>query len=290
MPHPLSLWDGGWGALAGTDNSDTHHQRRQFMPIYAIGDIHGQKAMLDYALALIAADGGADAHIVFIGDYTDRGPDSRAVIETLIAGKNAGRNWTFLMGNHDRMFCDYVTSAKEHDPKVKSNISWINPRLGGANTLASYRVTGTPHFDHPLNGFETLTRYTRDGDNIPPAQIARETRAAVPQAHVDFLRSRPLTLATEDLIFVHAGLRPDVALEDQDVEDLIWIREGFLETDHDFGRIVVHGHTALEHPTHFGNRVDIDGGAGYGRPLIPLVFEGRDCWTLTGTGRVPLLP
>ena len=63
------------------------------MPIYAIGDIHGQKAMLDHALDLIETDGGPGAHIVFIGDYTDRGPDSRAVIETLIAGKDAGRNW-----------------------------------------------------------------------------------------------------------------------------------------------------------------------------------------------------
>ena len=260
------------------------------MPIYAIGDIHGQIDMLNHALGLIAADGGPDAHIVFIGDYTDRGPDSRAVIERLIAGKAAGHNWTFLKGNHDRMFCDYVTSANEHDPKVKSNISWINPRLGGANTLASYGVTGTPHFDHPLNGFEKLTHYTRDGATLSAATIAAEARAAVPQAHTDFLSNLPLTLETEDLIFVHAGLRPQIALADQDVEDLLWIRDGFLETAYDFGRIVVHGHTALDAPTHFGTRVDIDGGAGYGRPLTPVVFEGRDCWTLTSTGRVPLLP
>ena len=260
------------------------------MTIYAIGDIHGQKAMLDHALSLIKADGGPDAHIVFIGDYTDRGPDSRAVIETLIAGKASGKNWSFLKGNHDRMFCDYVTTAKEHDPKVKSNISWINRRLGGVTTLASYGITGEPHFAHPLNGFETLTHYTRDGENIAPADIAAEARAVVPQSHIDFLSSLPLTLTTEDLIFVHAGLRPNVALADQDIEDLIWIRDGFLETNHDFGRLVVHGHTALDAPTHFRNRIDIDGGAGYGRPLVPVVFEGRDCWTLTPTGRLPLIP
>lgn len=260
------------------------------MPTYAIGDIHGQIDMLDNALALIAADGGEDAHIVFIGDYTDRGPDSRAVIETLISGKSAGKNWTFLKGNHDRMFCDYVTGAIEHDPKVKSNISWINPRLGGVTTLASYGIIGEPHFAHPLNGLETLTHYTRDGDNTAPETIAAEARAAVPQSHIDFLTNLPLTVQTEDLIFVHAGLRPNVALADQDIEDLLWIRDGFLETNHDFGRLVVHGHTALDHPTHFGNRIDIDGGAGYGRPLVPVVFEGRDCWTLTTTGRVPLTP
>ena len=65
------------------------------MPIYAIGDIHGQKTMLDQALNLITSDGGDDAHIVFIGDYTDRGPNSKSVIDTLIAGKKSGKNWTF---------------------------------------------------------------------------------------------------------------------------------------------------------------------------------------------------
>ncbi|MCO4843701.1 MAG: serine/threonine protein phosphatase [Yoonia sp.] len=260
------------------------------MPIYAIGDIHGQKTMLDQALNLITSDGGDDAHIVFIGDYTDRGPNSKSVIDTLIAGKKSGKNWTFLKGNHDRMFCDFVASGTEHDPKVKSNISWVNSRLGGVTTLASYGVTGDPHFSHPLNGFETLTHYTRDGQNIAPADIVAEARAAVPQAHLDFIANLPLTLETEDLIFVHAGLRPNVAIADQDVEDLLWIRDGFLETDHDFGRLVVHGHTALEHPTHFGTRIDIDGGAGYGRPLVPVVFEGRDCWTLTPAGRISLVP
>ena len=259
------------------------------MTIYAIGDIHGQIDMLNNALALIKADGGPDAHTVFIGDYTDRGLNSKSVIETLIAGKAAGKNWSFLKGNHDRMFCDYVTSAIEHDPKVKSNISWINPRLGGANTLASYGVTGTPHFDHPLNGVETLTHYTRNGETISPETIAAEARTAVRQSHIDFLSNLPLTLETENLIFVHAGLRPNIAIKDQDIEDLLWIRDGFLETNHNFERLVVHGHTALNHPTHFGNRVDIDGGAGYGRPLVPVVFEGRDCWTLTDTGRVPLV-
>ncbi len=258
--------------------------------IYAIGDIHGQKAMLEHALDLITQDGGPDAHIVFLGDYTDRGPDSAGVIDMLIEGKAAGRNWSFLMGNHDRMFCDYVTNAVEHDPKVKSNISWVNPRLGGAATLASYGMLGEPHFAHPLHGFEALTHYTRDGNMVSHDKIALEARAAVPQAHLDFLTTLPMTLATEDLIFVHAGLRPNVALEDQDVEDLLWIRDGFLETGYDFGRLVVHGHTALEEPTHFGTRIDIDCGAGYGRPLIPVVFEGRDCWALTEAGRVAVLP
>jgi len=144
--------------------------------IYAIGDIHGQKAMLDHALALVDADGGADAKIIFMGDYTDRGPDSRAVIDTLIAGRDAGRNWTFLKGNHDRMFHDFVTQGAEHDPKVKSNISWVNPRLGGQATLASYGVTGDPHFTQD-GTHERLTHYTKDGETLPRDMVQAQARA-----------------------------------------------------------------------------------------------------------------
>ncbi len=86
---------------------------------------------------------------------------------------------------------------------------------------------------------------------------------------------------------VSAPVCPSAA---QDPEDLLWIREPFLESTEDFGKLVVHGHTALDYPQHFGNRVDLDGGAGYHRPLFPAVFEGRDCWILTGHGRIPLTP
>jgi serine/threonine protein phosphatase 1 len=260
--------------------------------IYAIGDIHGQKAMLDRALMLIENDGGEDAHIVFLGDYTDRGPDSRTVIETLIAGLDAGRNWSLIKGNHDRLFSNYVRHGIEHDPRVKSGISWINPRLGGTNTLASYGIIADAPatFIHPEGGRETLVHFTIDGQTISPDQAQELATKAVPQRHLDFLDALPLTFETDDHIFVHAGLRAGVALVDQDPEDLIWIREGFLETNHDFGRLVVHGHTALETPTHFGNRIDLDGGAGYGRPLVPAVFEGRDCWLLADAGRIPLVP
>ncbi len=260
-------------------------------PIYAIGDIHGQKAMLDHALALIEADGGPDAQIVFLGDYTDRGPDSQGVIETLIAGRDAGRNWVFIRGNHDRMFCNFVRSGVEHDAWVKSGISWLNTRLGGAQTLASYGVEGVMHFTP--SSADTLERLQHfegaDGWISPPAfhQIVQD---AVPPAHLDFLENLPLWHQTDDLLFVHAGLRPGIPLTQQAEDDLIWIRDPFLESDDNFGHLVVHGHTALDHPQHFGNRVDLDGGAGYGNLLIPAVFEGRDCWLLTDNGRVPLRP
>lgn len=258
-------------------------------PVYAIGDIHGQKAMLDHALALIAADGGPTAQIVFLGDYTDRGPDSKGVIETLMAGQAAGKPWTFIKGNHDKMFFDFVTHGTEHDRRVKSGISWINKRLGGVTTLASYGIQGEPHFLLPSGGgLETLRSYLVGDQVIDRTTIQAQARAAVPESHIAFLAGLPLTFETNDLLFVHAGLRPGVALAEQDPEDLIWIRDGFLESDYDFGKLIVHGHTALDHPQRYSNRVNLDGGAGYGNPLIPAVFEGRDCWLLTPTGRHPL--
>ncbi len=260
-------------------------------PIYAIGDIHGQKEMLDHALALIAADGGDDAKIVFLGDYTDRGPDSRAVIDTLIAGRDASRNWSFIKGNHDRLFSNFVQYGTEHDARVKSGISRLNPRLGGSATLASYGLEGVTHFaSKRVNGLEVLEQFEGPNGWLDPAALQQEALRAVPVAHHDFLDALPLWHETDELLFVHAGLRPGLPVDQQDPEDLIWIRDGFLESDHDFGKLVVHGHTALDYPQHFGNRVDLDGGAGYHRPLIPAVFVGRDCWLLTNKGRVRLTP
>jgi serine/threonine protein phosphatase 1 len=107
---------------------------------------------------------------------------------------------------------------------------------------------------------------------------------------VDFLAARPLWHATPALLFVHAGIRPGVAIEAQEEDDLVWIRDEFLYDTSDHGRLVVHGHTALQTPTHFGNRVDLDAGAGYGRPLAVAVFEERQAFVLTKTGRERLRP
>ena len=240
------------------------------MTIYAIGDIHGQLEMLHRALDLIRADGGADAEIVFLGDLVDRGPDSRGVIEHLMQGQAAGRRWHVLKGNHDRLFAWFVTKGVQDDPRISSGIGWLHSRMGGAATLASYGVAGV-------------------GD---PAQAehVHAAQASVPRAHLDFLADLPLMHRHGQLLFVHAGILPGVALEDQVEDDLIWIRAPFLDCTAPHPWLVVHGHTALEHPHHFGNRVDLDGGAGYGRPIHPAVFEGRDCWLLGDQGRVALLP
>jgi len=258
--------------------------------LYVLGDIHGQTAALDRAMALIAADGGADRPLIFLGDYVDRGPDSRGVLDRLISGRDAGRPWRFLLGNHDRMFLRFVTEARTHDPKILSGKGWLHPALGGNATLASYLPEDA--FAHPEGGgMETLARSGLDPlpDPHRDALVAAACEA-VPQRHLDFVAGLSTMIEDGPHLFVHAGIRPGVPLTDQVEDDLIWIRDGFLDHDGDFGALVVHGHTALDRPTHFGNRIDLDGGAGYGRPLVPALFDGTDWFTLHDDGRHPLRP
>lgn len=241
------------------------------MRIYAIGDVHGQLDMLKAAHARIDRDktevGDATAQIVHLGDYTDRGPDTRGVIQYLMDGVAAGEPWIVLRGNHDRMFCRFVRHGIAHDVAIKSGKTWLHPALGGVETLASYGVEA------------------EDG----AFEIAHmRAQKAVPEAHLDFLESRPLIYEWEGYVFVHAGLRPGVPLADQDEEDLIWIRDGWLDYRGALPFTVVHGHTVVDEPTHFGNRIDIDSGAGYGRPLSVLVIENAHEEIVGVTGRQPL--
>ena len=239
-------------------------------PIYAIGDIHGQLEELDRVLDLIEADGGRDAPIVFLGDYVDRGPQSKEVVQRLIDGVAEGRNWHCIKGNHDRYLTRFLRDMTVYDPNTRSGLFWLNSRLGGDKTLCSYGVIAE--------------------DGAPLEPIHTEARAAVPQSHLDFLQGLPLVHETEKLLFVHAGIRPGVALAAQREDDLVWIRDGFLDHDAPFEKLVVHGHTALEFPQHAGSRVNLDGGAGYFRPLHAAVFEGTSCWLLSESGRSRLTP
>jgi len=238
--------------------------------IYAVGDIHGHLNQLDRALALIAADGGPEAEVVFLGDLVDRGPDSRGVIDRLMQGQAAGRPWRVLRGNHDDMFRRFLHGGVVNNARIKSGLTWTHPRLGGLATLASYGIAA--------------------GEGTPESALFDAARGAVALDHLAYLDSLPRRIEQGELLFVHAGIRPGVPLAAQDPEDLLWIRGAFLDDPRPHPWLVVHGHTALEYPRHFGNRIDLDGGAGYGRPVVPAVFEGRDCWLLSDAGRVPLIP
>lgn len=238
--------------------------------LYAIGDIHGQAEELHRVLDLIARDGGADAEIVLVGDYTDRGPDSRGVLETLIEARDTGRPWHFIKGNHDRMFEWFMGTYPQHEAYLPVDLGWLHPRLGGETTLASYGVTFS--------------------DRARLRDVHRKAREKIPQAHVDFLQSLDLTFETPELFFAHAGIRPGVPLDQQDEEDLLWIRREFHDHRRPHPKLIVHGHTPINEATHYGNRINLDSGAGYGDPLTVAVFEGTDCWTLDETGRHRLTP
>ena len=196
---------------------------------YAIGDIHGRLDLLERLLDAVeadAADRGADATIVFTGDYVDRGPASRGVIERVMAGpRRIGDRFVPLRGNHDDLFVTAVTRGD-----VLPGWAWILY----THTLESYGL-----------GVDTL----RGRD----AELRR---------HAAFLASLPLTHDDGTHLFVHAGIRPGVALERQDPEDLTWIREEFLSFEGRLPRRVVHGHTIMgDRPVVTPNRISIDTGA-----------------------------
>ncbi len=239
-------------------------------PIYAIGDIHGHLDKLEEVMEAILADGGPDAEVVFLGDLVDRGPDSRGVIDFVLNGLKQGRKWTILTGNHDRMFRYFLEPSPRVDMRLRPDLYWLHERLGGRETLASYGLT-----------FDIEARLS---------EIHAAARATVPAEHVSFLAQLSYAKQHGDLLFVHAGIRPEVALEDQLEDDLCWIREEFLDYPHPHPWLVVHGHTPVVRPTHFGNHVNLDTGAGYGQAVTAAVFEGTTVWHLTSEGRHLLSP
>lgn len=237
------------------------------MHLYAIGDIHGHLGLLKAAHDLIADDVArhGPGQVIHVGDLVDRGPDSRGVIDFLLGGISGGADWVVLKGNHDRMFTRFLTNPWEPEPGLRADLTWLHPRLGGADTLRSYGVANA-------------------GDR-PVEKVHADADIAVPQTHRDFLALRPTLHRAGDCAFVHAGIRPGVALDSQTETDLVWIREPFLSQTASFGPLIVHGHTALDAATHYGNRLNLDSGAAYGGPLSAVVIEGREAALLTPRGR-----
>jgi serine/threonine protein phosphatase 1 len=236
--------------------------------LYAIGDVHGRRDLLDVALERVAADLRARPHprprIVFLGDYVDRGPDSRGVIERLIALEREAAATTFLLGNHDACLLGYL-----RDPTwTPRGLHWFHAAMGGAATLASYGL--------------------RDIWASDPAAAHDAFQRAFPPAHREFLERCSLTLAVGDYLLVHAGVRPGVPMAAQAEEDLLWIREPFLSARGDFGFKVIHGHTIVRFVEHRANRIAADTGAVKTGVLSCVVVEGAEAALLTSAGAAPL--
>lgn len=226
---------------------------------YAIGDVHGRLDLLTELLAGIEADSRgrspAKTFIVLLGDLVDRGPDSRGVIEMLSRYTPDFARPVYLMGNHEEFLLDIL----EGDIDLVSN--WLT--YGGRELAASYGIT---------EGWLL---------NATPQAIVQEMHRAVPPAHRDFVRGFSDSFRFGDYLFVHAGIRPGVALEDQSSHDMRWIREEFLNDRTDHGVIVVHGHTIVGSVEERSNRIGIDTGAYKGGPLTAIGVEGGERWYLS---------
>lgn len=209
--------------------------------IYAIGDIHGcLDALLELEAMIIA-----DAHeepgekwLIYLGDYVDRGPRSAQVIDHLMLPAPRGFRRICLRGNHEAAMLESLSDAGRID-------NWL--AFGGDMTLMSYGVA-----DKQIDALFERRGSAKSRLNVLAAHI--------PEDHIGFLDGLATMVTVPGYIFVHAGLRPGIAVAQQELDDLIWIREKFLDSGFDFGGIVVHGHTIAETPETFPYRIGIDTG------------------------------
>ena len=228
----------------------------------AIGDVHGHIDKLRVVLDRCERRAGTDARLIFIGDYVDRGPDSRAVVELLMdLQQRRPERVVCLRGNHEAVV---VAAAREELHTLPGDVDvalWLSDMGGGLDTLASYGVA------HP---------------------------SEFPSEHLDWMAALPAFYDDGQRFFAHAGVHPDRALAEQQEDDLVWIREPFLSHSKAYGRLVVHGHTpvAARIPDFRVNRLNIDTGAGYDGPLTAAIFDDRSrdpLVFLTTRGEIPFV-
>ena len=235
--------------------------------IYAIGDVHGCLEELEALLEKARDDNCATdlsgsvfgneescdtppkPALVFLGDYVDRGPESRGVLDRLIVLQQAEPGTIFLKGNHEALMLDFLANPED----IEHWLEW-----GGEETLQSYGVS-------PVLGRSSK-------------ELAEALRENLPETHLSFLQSLALTHIEGDYCFVHAGLRPGVAIGDQQEEDLLWIRKKFHKTSPGDrpDKIVVHGHQPVEKPLDAGWRICVDTGACWTGRLTAVVLEGSN--------------
>lgn len=238
------------------------------MRLYAIGDIHGRDDLLAQLLDLIAADAKGCAAkrkiLIFLGDYVDRGLQSREVLDRLTGDLIPGFERVFLKGNHEQALLQFLGDAA-------FGRTW--KYYGGLETLHSYGIKELTLSDDPKDFERARERF----DEV------------LPKSHRRFLEMLPLSVEFGDYFFTHAGVRPGIALHRQIEEDLLWIRDDFLESGSSFGKMIVHGHTPKEEVVFRSNRIGVDTGAYMTGVLTALVLEGSARRLVqTGGGSVSL--
>ncbi|MDX8439430.1 metallophosphoesterase [Mesorhizobium australafricanum] len=237
------------------------------MRLYAIGDVHGRHDLLAAMHRHIESEleyaPASDWRIIHLGDYVDRGPDSKSVIDFLIEAKKRDPRNIMLAGNHDIGMLEFLADAEPDG---------LFMNYGGVQTAQSYGVD-----------------LTRDMHWFGKAEaIARGHMAlvkAVPRSHVDFLRSLTFSVTFGDFFFCHAGVRPGVPLDHQNQQDLIWIRDAFHDHSGLFSKVIVHGHTPVAEADVQANRVNVDTLAWKSGMLSALAVTGGDKRILTVQGK-----
>lgn len=222
--------------------------------VYAIGDIHGRDDLFAELIGLIRADNaardGAEVTLILLGDLVDRGPQSAQVVERAIRLKDEFPDTRLLIGNHEECFLAALTG----DVRLLRYFM----RIGGDATVRSYWKD-----DLPL-------------DSAMFEEVAERLPSMVPESHVEFLGSGEDVIRIGDYVFVHAGIRPGIALEKQALSDLRWIRDDFLSDARDHGVMVVHGHTIHDEVDEWPNRIGIDTGAYKSGVLTAIALEGDE--------------
>ncbi|MEO5493508.1 MAG: metallophosphoesterase [Sphingomonas sp.] len=241
-----------------TAEPTTHPQIPPGERIYAIGDIHGRLDLLDDLLIQIGADdrarGPAATTLLFLGDLVDRGPDSAGVVERVRKLAASEVNVRILMGNHEEVF---LAAVQRDLPALR-----FCCRIGGRETMMSYGISQEEY------------------ERLDYAELGERLSALVPVEHAEFIAGFEDLIVAGGYAFVHAGLRPNVAIADQRQKDMRWIREPFLEYEGAFEAFIVHGHTILEDIDERPNRIGIDTGAYVTGKLTALGLEGADRWAL----------
>ena len=201
-----------------------------------IGDIHGCLNSLRNLLELIEKE--ADT-FVFLGDYIDRGSESKKVVESILEFKKKHRKVITLLGNHEIMLVNYLRGYDDG--------TFL--RAGGKETLISYGIK----------------------PKIKPEKAAK----LFPEEHINFFRELPLLWENEQAIYVHAGIEPGVHLSRQVSSYCLWIRDEFIRTPYKFSKPVVFGHTVFREPLVQKNKIGIDTGAVYGGKLTALILPEK---------------
>lgn len=219
--------------------------------LYAVGDVHGRMDLLTRLVELIDADAaslpeGIKPQIIFLGDYIDRGLQSRDVIEYFVSGALDRYEPVFLLGNHEEALLRFLQ-------EVNFGTQWT--RFGGAETLYSYGFA-PPNTRASLNSHEEMAKVRSAW-----SRLWEDFRERLPESHLAFFQSlKPYHLAG-DYLFVHAGLRPGLSLEEQSQKDMLWIRDEFLDDGAQFDHLVVHGHTPEDAIHRDNRRIGLDTGA-----------------------------